>query len=176
MGQAADCLTRKRPGETARKVVAKVGKSFLAGWEHWSRLEEMPPVQEVQLAVPVEQAKSMEQAKSAEQARSAERWGLSMRNPRFFATLWNLRGSMDPKIEEKSDNDNRFDRCEPDYSTFGSLGKMLSLQGIFGPPQGCAPESKSNVFRCSFCLVGEVEQRYNPHPYELNIKSGSGEP
>jgi hypothetical protein len=130
----------------------------------------MPPVQELQLAVP---PKSAEQADST---RSAERWGESMWNPRFFATLWNLRGSMDPEIEEKSDNDKWFDRCEPDYSTFGTSGKMLSLQGIFGPPQRCVAEFKSNVFRGSFCLVGEVEQRYNPHPYELNIKSGSGEP
>jgi hypothetical protein len=83
---------------------------------------------------------------------------------------------MDPKIKEKSDKDKWFDGYESDYSTFGTSGKMLSLQRILGPPQRCAKEYKSNVFRCSFCLVGEVGQRYNPSPYELNIRSGSEEP
>lgn len=100
----------------------------------------------------------------------------SMRNLRFFATLWNLRGSTDPEIEQKSDYGKRTDRFPPDYSNFGVLGKMLSMPWIFGLRQRCHPNSKSNVFRSYFCLVEEVEQRYNPHPYELNITSGSGEP
>jgi hypothetical protein len=154
-------------------------EGLLTGWAHWSRPEETPTAQKVHLPVSVQlpvPAKLAVPVQLAVPVKLAVRWVESTWNPRFFATLWNLRGSTDPKIEEKSDNDKRFERSSPDYSTFGTLGKCCLCKGSFGPPQGSDPESKSNVFRCSFCLVGEWEQRYNPHPYELNIKSGSGEP